>query len=748
MNSVKWSPIYERHVSEDTVVTLHYLCAACSTFQQESTLLRRLSRGEKLRLHTKETFNLCSVKDLKAGYFGSCHLCALLWTHAGGHRFDPDKGLIKEPDITVCLEARDYELEYALEYPTSSLQKWWNDLVPPFITELGVVVLTISKVYSSKNHRNLNSATFRQGNEPISSKNDIKLAQIEPWYLECSKDHPKCTAYPDMVTQGSQLPSRLLDLQGDKIKLEFNVDSVPQLQYTTLSHMCGPDPNACLQLTQSRLRELESNIPSSLLPTKYLEAIRIAKALGFRYIWIDSLCIIQDSDEDWKKEALKMAAVYGQTALHISYVYPPSDSPSLQHLRDPRIIVPCELPMEHLRTGGDRSCSGSTPLVIQSAPGYVNKFWSPTTYKHIWPLLSRAWVFQERLLCSRNIYYGQDRLLWECCEGLEDEFSGRLMDSPRSKSRFHSVFAGIQGNSRGREHDESFKGQWSLLVEEYRLANLTFEKDRVITFAGIVKAVQSQTKFMYLAGIWKEFAELDLLWVFHPPSPLGDFYARRDEMKKHAPSWSWFSVPTRLQSASTNSDTVDFRIRAEIYNRSNQTIYRARIVSFYHPKLASNPEALLHNLESMSITLKTRKIPSILAWDGLVLRLLPHGKHALGGKKYLEPKNAMKYVHDDVSLLPGSAVPSGACMILTAFEAWVFKGKVDHQYDTYVPSGDEISTSWQCAGLVVVPAGKSASGQDSWERIGVFVFSNIVDEFGVAEIPFSMDEEEEEVCLV
>ncbi|RSL85526.1 hypothetical protein CEP51_003296 [Fusarium floridanum] len=765
MSSVKWSPLYERHVSEDTVITLHRLCTTCSRFQRQSTLLRRLSHGEQLRLYTKESFKLCSVKDLKAGYLGDCHLCALLWTHAGGYRFDPDKGFIKEPDITVCLEARDYEMEYALEYPTSCLQKWWNDLVPPFITELGVVVLTISRVYSSKNpspdidnkmyelyiypssNRNLNSATFRKGNEPVSSKNDMKLAQIESWYLQCCKDHPKCTTYPGMVTQGSQLPSRLLDLQGDKIKLECNVESLCQLQYTTLSHMWGPDPNACLQLTQARLHEFQSDIPSSLLPTKYLEAIRIAKALGFQYIWIDSLCIIQDSDEDWKKEALKMAAVYGRTTLNISYVYPPSNSPSQQHLRDPRIIVPCELPMEHLRTSGNSSADPAA-LVFQSAPGFVNKFWSPTTYKHIWPLLSRAWVFQERLLCSRNIYYGQDRLLWECCEGLEDEFSGRLMDSPRSKSRFHSVFAGIQGSSRGREHDESFKGQWSLLVEEYRLANLTFEKDRVIAFAGIVKAVQSQTKFTYLAGIWKEFAELDLLWVFHPPSPLGDFYAKRNEMKKRAPSWSWFSVPTRLQSASTNSDTVDFRIRAEIYNRSNHTIYKTRIVSFHHPKLASNPEALLHNLESMSITLKTRKIPSILAWDGPVIRLLPHGKYALGGKRYFKPKNAMKYVHDDVSLLPGSAVPSGACMILTAFEAWVFRGKVDHRYDSYVPSGDEITTSWQCAGLVVVPAGKSASGQDSWGRIGAFVFENAVDGFGVAEIPFPMDVEEEEVCLV
>ncbi|KAK7408823.1 hypothetical protein QQX98_009009 [Neonectria punicea] len=732
MTSGTWSPVYEKHVAEDTVVNLHHLCAACSRLHRGSTLLRNMSRGKTLRLHAKETFKPCSVDDMKAGYLGGCHLCALLWTHAGGHRLDPATGPVAKHNITVCLEVREFEMEFALEYHATGLRKWWNKVTPHFIPEREMICLKISNIYDIKaryskfpertqelyiypsSDRRLNSATFRHGTEPVSSKSNMKFTQIQSWYRQCSENHQKCIAYPNMVAPGTELPSRVLDLEGDKIKLECNVKKLSPLQYTTLSHMWGPDPNACLQLTKSRLREYQSDIPSSLLPTKYLEAIRIAKALGFRYIWINSLCIIQDSDEDWKKEALKMATVYGRTALNIS-----------------------------------KSCSAnSTPLIVQHNPNFLNKFWSPSTYKQVWPLLSRAWVFQERLLCPRNIYYGQDRLLWECCQGLEDEFSGPLVDSPRSKNRFHAVFAGVQGSSLGREHDESFKGQWSLLVEEYRLANLTYEKDRVIAFAGIVKAVQSKTKFTYLAGIWKEFAELDLLWVLHPPSPLGEFYTRREELRQHVPSWSWLSAPPRLQSASTGSDTVDFSLRSEIYNRSTQTIYNAQIISFHHPKLASSPDALLHDSKGLSITLKTRKIPSTLEWDGPILRLLPHGRYALGSYKYIHPKNAMKYFHDDVSLLPGSPVPSRVCMILTTFEAWVSTGKKDHGYSMYAPSGDEVSTSWQYAGLAVVPAGKSLTGEDSWQRIGIFLFADIVDGLGIAEIPFSLDDRDEEVCLI
>lgn len=91
----------------------------------------------------------------------------------------------------------------------------------------------------------------------------------------------------------------------------------------TLSHMPGPDPTACLRLKHASLEEFKVLIPEGQLPGKYLDAIRVAKALGFRYIWIDSLCIIQDSSEDWEREAVKMASVYGRTSWQHFVCLPP-----------------------------------------------------------------------------------------------------------------------------------------------------------------------------------------------------------------------------------------------------------------------------------------------------------------------------------------------------------------------------------------------------------------------------------------
>ncbi|KAL3293788.1 HET-domain-containing protein [Colletotrichum asianum] len=217
----------------------------------------------------------------------------------------------------------------------------------------------------------------------------------------------------------------LLNVSGENVRLECDVGATtPGLEYTTLSHMWGPDPSLCPQLLVSTIDSFMLSISMHDLPKKYVDAIEITRALGFQYIWIDSLCIIQDSKEDWLREAVKMAAVYGRSSCNISYTFPPASESTNNHLRDPRIHLPCHtrLPCKF----GLATSKAPEDLVIQHTPGYIRPAWLPTHYKSVWPLLSRGWVFQERLLCPRTVYYGQDRLIWECCNGIEDEFYGPL----------------------------------------------------------------------------------------------------------------------------------------------------------------------------------------------------------------------------------------------------------------------------------------------------------------------------------
>ncbi|RYP10423.1 hypothetical protein DL765_008119 [Monosporascus sp. GIB2] len=544
-----------------------------------------------------------------------------------------------------------------------------------------------------------------------------------------------------MVAPSQQLPSRLLDLGDNKLRLECDVQSIPNLRYATLSHVWGNDPESYLQLKEATLEAFKTEVPWDALPIKYKDAIRITRALRIRYLWIDSLCIIQDSAHDWKTEALKMAAVYGCSACNISYTHAPSEEPAKRYLRDPRVHIPCKLTAASARPsrlsafGVDYLWSKPLPpaaVVVQPFAGAMHGSWSTEGYRRVCSLLSRAWVFQERLLCSRTIYYGHDRLLWDCCETFNDEFSGPMPYVPRSKAQIYSAFSGLTQNQTRASSLGHFDGQWKSMVNDYRSCKLTFGKDRTIAFAGIARAVQSQTGMTYLAGIWKEAAHLDLLWCVMPKGRKSSLRLPGSGTQEppKAPSWSWFSVPCQLSS---DYDIVDYSLSTIAAARSEETVYHATVLSFEHPKLPAEPEALFADFDGLEIRLRTYKIPAGLRWENDVVQLMPHGQPMLPKKLDIfpdyDPRTAMKCSLDDLSLSVTEELPKNAAMILLVFKAYheIRKGSKSYtlKFTDQVPK-DEASDCWtefQFSGLVIVPEERSAGHDGSWKRIGVYMFS-------------------------
>ncbi|KAF4450516.1 HET-domain-containing protein [Fusarium austroafricanum] len=569
----------------------------------------------------------------------------------------------------------------------------------------------------------------------------MKLPAIKVWYDECIQSHSKCAKFPEITAPSSQGPSRLLHLQDGKIKLVCDIEKGPQIKYATLSHMWGSNPSAYPQLTRVCLEDFTISISQDNFPDKYLDAMRVSKALGLDYLWIDSLCIIQDDPEDWKKEALKMADVYGNTACNISYIFPPSDKPNKEHLRDPRVEIPCQIMGD---ASGSEADSGHARLVVQEVAGCLTRGWAPTSYKDAWPLLSRAWVFQESLLCPRNIYYGQSRLMWECCEKLQDELCGELHETTSSKMLLQSSNFSHETVMDNRFF-RIFYSSWHSAIRTYRLLDLSFESDRAMAFAGITKAVQTLTGFTYLAGILGEAIAFDLLWCISSPSLLRAAHGKGLSNIK-APTWSWFSVPPGASVGSRSEDTIGFNICSQMELNSKRCTYTATLIDRYSFKHDSDSQAYLHDFAGLRIKFKTHRIPCKLQWDNKILRLLPHGKFELAERYEPEPKNGMKYIHDDVMLLSDSTPPQETCMILMIFECWMTEGATQCSYDMSKVSDKRLSrntsTHWQYAGLVIEPAGPF------WKRIGVFIFDNSVQ--GATPIPcaFDLKHDEEEVSLI
>jgi hypothetical protein len=140
------------------------------------------------------------------------------------------------------------------------------------------------------------------------------LEQAKRWLVQCSETHTLCK----QTTPIKRLPTRLIEVgaldsvNGDEgisvVRLRISAGLSLSTPYTTLSHCWGG--KMPFMLVSSNIHHLMDKIVVSELPITFQHAIAITKRLGIRYIWIDSLCIIQDSEDDWRRESSTMNQVY------------------------------------------------------------------------------------------------------------------------------------------------------------------------------------------------------------------------------------------------------------------------------------------------------------------------------------------------------------------------------------------------------------------------------------------------------
>lgn len=112
------------------------------------------------------------------------------------------------------------------------------------------------------------------------------------------------------VDARSKLPTRVLEIDGDKHDFQLRLVEAGGLhgRYIALSHCWGTDRH--IVTNRANLQSHKLMVGFGQLPKTFQDAVIFARALGIHYLWIDSLCIVQDDVQDWKNEAGKMASVY------------------------------------------------------------------------------------------------------------------------------------------------------------------------------------------------------------------------------------------------------------------------------------------------------------------------------------------------------------------------------------------------------------------------------------------------------
>ncbi|KAI0436362.1 heterokaryon incompatibility protein-domain-containing protein [Xylaria telfairii] len=444
-----------------------------------------------------------------------CVICSTIWNSDDQHfkawsqtpheawepvRFDPRKN-VGEAGIQNSI---DFHLWY--QYPSKG--RWaplWIRLLPS------------------------NDSSYKTWFEHLhiepSTSSTTALEMVHNWFINCRSSHPRCNELGNF--KPDWFPKNLIDVghQGStdwRLRVVSEDGILPQsTPYLTLSYRWAPNPS--LLLLTSNIIEFRRGKPIDGLPQLFKDLVVVAQRLSIRYIWIDALCIIQDSREDWEAQAPTMGMVYANSACTIAASASNSLDEGLFPARYPQNVLPGLVP-----------CSLFS-REIQPHYAFERYYWDREI--HAGPLHKRGWVFQESALSSRTIYFGKNQVLWECltehrCEGFPEGVPGRR--SGKELGPLLNLLPKIN-LTQPQKMDIHIFNMWVDLVRGYSQCALTKPSDKLFAIAGIARLFRDVTGDEYVAGLWKSWLLEMLDWRVEDPKEL-------QSSEYRAPSWSWASV--------------------------------------------------------------------------------------------------------------------------------------------------------------------------------------------------------------
>jgi hypothetical protein len=370
-----------------------------------------------------------------------------------------------------------------------------------------------------------------QAESEVDAAGSLQLAKR--WLDDCLNEHDGCKA-----SQAAIMPTRVLEV-GEKGS-EWVRLIVPargsQEPFVALSYCWGGFDG--LKADMDSVTRLMDGFAISELPQTIRDAARATQGLGFKYLWVDSFCILQgaskEAREDWMRESALMEQVYSNAIITITAA---ASSSSDQGIFYPRT---CTMPCVRAESSGIER-RNSTLIINEPSRLYKDE-----------PIHARAWVLQERLLSRRVLSYCFGNLSWHCDQGMRWE-------SPVDTNNLHTTH-----KLRIRKTPATL-ARWELLVMEYSSRSLTESKDKLSAVGALARKYHSVTGDEYLAGLWKSRLPEALLWL---RSTIGHIYLHRASHRfpetYRAPSWSWASMDCNvwfLQYSQFVAQVVDCQVQ-------------------------------------------------------------------------------------------------------------------------------------------------------------------------------------------
>lgn len=197
------------------------------------------------------------------------------------------------------------------------------------------------------------------------------------------------------------IPTRVIDVGTEKNPSMRLIETTKDVHgdYIAFSHCWGiltKEERFCTH--RNNVTDLKKSIPYDRLPRNFQDAVQVTRALGLSYLWIDSLCIVQDDKDDWEREAGRMEDVFSSAYCTIAASSAKSSLTGFLHEREPRASATVQ--------------TSKGPLYLAEA---IDDFQADVE-KSV--LNTRGWVLQERALSRRIIHFSSNQIYWECGKGI------------------------------------------------------------------------------------------------------------------------------------------------------------------------------------------------------------------------------------------------------------------------------------------------------------------------------------------
>ncbi|KAI3559243.1 hypothetical protein CABS03_07562 [Colletotrichum abscissum] len=337
-----------------------------------------------------------------------------------------------------------------------------------------------------------------------------------------------------------ELPKRFIDTRPDQpLRLVSTTSEVFQqlsavVRYATLSYCWGT--STPLRTTKATEEDFGVSIPENLLPKTFRHAIRLVRSLGISYLWIDSLCIVQDDQAEWELEASRMGDFYAGSLITIAASDAwdseggcfPGDDNSMEAVIDGKDSSPGDTndPESAARAKADPTVrmftyKGEDDYSQTSCTRMIRfQCLDPREIPRQAQLSTRGWALQERILSPRILHCLKSGVHWQCQYLYETQATQtyQVHHSTASDSTYPIT---------------QVSQLWPEWIEDYSKRDFTIASDRLQAFAGITKHYTNLTSKKPILGICPDNLARDLAWI-------------RNGQKKGpgipgAPSWTWFS---------------------------------------------------------------------------------------------------------------------------------------------------------------------------------------------------------------